>query len=396
MSHAGKSSNVIRVLEHLPRIMAGLVLISLIIACSAEDGAEGQPPAARQPESADEEVGDRLSSQLQVSSSVPTQSGPAAPSPPKQKLVTTGSPVNHNVHDLLEGLQSLAWDGGAASKEQADALLQSLRAKGVDALAPIRDFLLDEGASGAAAAALRQALLEVLLNLGMPEVEDAALELLASEPAAGEVWRLARYLEAIQPGKYADTILATAEQALIEADPATFVPAEFFQLLGDLGNAETALLLAETSKYHGAYASMALVSIPDGSGLPALAEHARVFQAGRDTVEGRLAIQLLAQQAPQFPEAAAVLLELAEQGVIPNDVWPYVLDIIAGNWQMTLEPPSNGLIGSHTYYRPEGNQTIFRAVPLQDADDGLQSQRLYLLDRLQPLAPPGLGMNQEG
>jgi hypothetical protein len=210
------------------------------------------------------------------------------------------------------------------------------------------------------------------------------------------LWQLGLYLENAWPGKHSDSVLAAAEQALIEADPATYFPAEFFELLSALGNEETALVLAESPLDHGAYASIALASLPEGAGLPALELQARQFEAGRDTIEGRLAIQLLAQQAPRYPQAAAALIELAERGAIPHDLWPYVLDLVAGNWTLTLEAPSSGVFGSHTYYRPEGDQVIYRVAPTPGAEDELQSQRLYVLDGLQPLAPPDLRANPGG
>jgi hypothetical protein len=71
---------------------------------------------------------------------------------------------------------------------------------------------------------------------------------------------------------------------------------------------------------------------------------------------------------------------------------------VAGNWEFSLvEPPTELQVGSHTYYRPEGDQIIWRvARPPFGADDGLQAQRLYLLDRLQALIPEGLGLSPDG
>jgi hypothetical protein len=294
---------------------------------------------------------------------------------------------------VLEELSGQSWDGAMERAEHTAELLQRLRALGADALIPIRDYLLDAGKAGTVPPALRQALVDVLLSLGLPEVEDLALQLLASGPAAGEVLQLGQYLEFVQPGKYSEVILAAAEQTLIDTDPVTALPADFFLLLGALGTEETAMMLAELQEQYGAYASLALASIPDGAGLPSLAQDARLFEAGQDTLQGRLAVQLLAQMAPQFPQAAAALIELAERGAIPHDLWPYVLDLVAGNWELTLiEPQAGNLNGSHTFYRPEGNQVIYRASrSYGETDDGFQSQRLYLLNRLQPLAPPDLG-----
>jgi hypothetical protein len=275
---------------------------------------------------------------------------------------------------------------------QSEKLLQQLRSMGVAALLPIRDALLDDLSSKAFSPGLRRNLLDVLLNLGSPEVEGVALELLASGPPSFDVWQLGRFLESTAPGKHREAIVARAEQALIEANSPLALPGEFFLFLGSLGNPDTALLLAELPAHQEAYGSMGLTAVPAEAGIPLLEQDARNFERGRDTVQGRLAIQLLAQQAPQSPAAAAVLIDLAEQGVIPHDLWPYLLDIVAGNWELTpIEPAPQELVGSHTYYHPDGDQVIYRALRSPSAfDDGLDSHRVFLLDRLQPFAPPDL------
>lgn len=297
-----------------------------------------------------------------------------------------------SANDLISDLQELSWNKDDRENAAVNELLRRLDAQGASAVVPIRDFLLDEANSRDSPSALRHALLDVLLGLGLPEVEDAVLVLLAAGPSASEMWQLGAYLEFVQPGRYSEVIRSAAELALMEADPTTFLPPEFFLLLGEFGGVETAALLARAPPHQEAYAGLTLAQLRDDSGLQILSEDARMFEAGRDTVQGRLAVQLLAQRAAQSPVAAAVLLELAQQGVIPQDLWPHVLDLVAGNWELSLiEPPAELLVGSHTYYRPEGNQIIWRvARPPYGTDDGLQEQRLYLLDRLQVLAPADL------
>ena len=302
-----------------------------------------------------------------------------------------------NASDLISDLQELSWNEDQLEEAAVNELLSQLRSQGADAVVPIRDFLLDEPHSGDTLNVLRQALLDVLFGLGLPEVEDVVLELLAAGPPASEMWQLGAYLETVNPGTYSEVIRSAAE-LVMEANPGVLLPPEFFLLLGELGNAQTAVLLGQAPPHQEAYAGLTLAELGDDSGLPILAEQARAFEAGRDTVQGRLAVQLLAQRAAQSPSAAAVLLELAERGVIPPDLWPHILDLVAGNWEFSLvEPPTELQVGSHTYYRPEGDQIIWRvARPPYGADDGLQAQRLYLLDRLQALIPEGLGLSPDG
>jgi hypothetical protein len=297
--------------------------------------------------------------------------------------------ITYNPHDMLRDLSALPWDESVDRDPEASDLLQRLRLQGAESLVPIRDFLLDGDKSADLPPELRLALLDILLDIGSPEVEDVALQLLATGPAAPEVLELGLYLESVEPGMHSDAILLAAEQALIDADPSKVLPAEFFQLLGALGNAETVPLLAQLPSHHEAYAGIALAAIPDGGGLAPLEQQARRFAAGQDTMQGRLALQLLAQLAPQYPQAASALIELAGQGAIPKDVWPYVLEIVAGDWEWALlEPDAGDRMGSHTFYSPQGNQVIYRTALHQSLfDEDVQNQRIDLFERLESLAP---------
>ena len=372
-------------------LVVGLVFIVLISAYIADDDSEEKPVADLPPERAviSETATDAREAEA-------AQAKPVRPRATASKAKVTPRPSTkpnrRDADNLLDELQTLAWDENTVGVEEASDLLLRLQLQGADALIPIRDFLLNAKRIGEVPPELRQALLEVLLSLGLPEVEGVALELLVSGPAAFEVVELGLYLEGVEPGKYSDAVLLAAEQALIEADPTMMLPAEFFQLLGELGNEQTVLLLAEMPWHHRAYASIALASIPDGSGLATLEQDALAFAPDRDSIRGRVTIQLLAQMGPQYPDAAASLIKLAEQGAIPHDVWPRVLDIVAGNWELTLlEPMPGDLVWSHTFYHQVGDQVIYGATRRQDVtDDALLAQRLYLLDQLQPLAPPSL------
>jgi hypothetical protein len=313
--------------------------------------------------------------------------------PPSDESAAEDDSFEDSPVDLIAGLLVLDWDEEAGTNEESIYLLEQLLEHGSEAVAPIRDFLLESRESAYVAPELRQALLDVLLSIESPQVEEAALHLLASGPAVHELVQLGVYLEWAEPGKYSDSILLSAEQALINADPERVLPGEFFQLLGEIGTEETALILAAMPWHHGAYARIALANLPDGGGLAPLEREVRDLAAGgRYTMQARLSIELLAQMAPRNPEAAATLIDLAERGAIPNDEWPNVLDILAGNWELTLlEPPPGQLVDSHTFFGQQGNQVIYRAaVPAYRVNDGLHAQRLFLLNRLQPIAPPGL------
>lgn len=239
------------------------------------------------------------------------------------------------------------------------------------------------------------ALIDLLLSFDLPDIEHFALQVLNDDLPAQAVCRLAEFLESARPGHYMQEIRLAAERALIRSTDDTPLPGALFQFLGQAGDHSTTLLLAQMPLHRDAYASVALALIPDGSGLTYIERDARLFEDGRDTLQGRLAIELLAQQAHRFPEAADVLLDLAQRGFIPDDVWPHVFELVAGRWELTLSEPEYGRMGTHTIYRPQGNQVIYRvARPEEPLDSPGYDRRQELLDSLRRLAPSLAGFHE--
>ncbi len=293
-----------------------------------------------------------------------------------------------NAWDILEDLAWLSTDNTQDHGEQITSQLDRLSRLGDEALIAIGDFLLSADSRREEQLELRRSLLHVLLSLGLPEVEDLALQLLAGGPTPIEIWQLGRYLEQVQPGRYSDSIRRVAEQTLVSADVTDEIPGELFQLLGELGDEGTVKLLAQMPMHRGAYASVALALIPDGSGFPLLQQDALFSESGQQTTRSRLAMELLACQAPRNFEAGEALVDLAERGLIPSDIWPHVIAMVSGRRTLILEQPTSGRLETHTIYRPDGNQVIYRvSVPVIEASPDVESQRLFLLDRLQSLAP---------
>jgi hypothetical protein len=303
-----------------------------------------------------------------------------------------------------ELLDALLWAAAGSDPEAREALAgisARLMEQGAAALPDVLD-LIQELIDSPLSAYPDQpefdqlaALIDLLLSFDLPEVEHLALEVLSDELPAHAVCRLAAFLESARPGRYTQEIRFAAERALIRSDDATPLPGPLFQYLGLTGDASTTVLLAQMPLHRDAYASVALALIPDGSGLAYIERDARLLEDGRDTVQGRLAIELLAQQAHRFPEAADVLLDLAGRGLIPEDVWPHLFELVAGRWELTLSEPANGRMGTHTIYRPQGNQVIYR-VARQEELIGISEydRRLELLDSLRRLAPSIAGFHE--
>jgi hypothetical protein len=84
-----------------------------------------------------------------------------------------------------------------------------------------------------------------------------------------------------------------------------------------------------------------------------------------------------------------VLVDLARQNLIPDDMWAQLVSLVSGKLQFTLTPPAYGTAATHTIYRPEGNQVLYFASG-DTRSGGLDEaqQRLALLGTLQAFAPP--------
>jgi hypothetical protein len=294
---------------------------------------------------------------------------------------------------LLEELASIAASTASEDGRRVEVIFNLLGEAGYSGLWAIKEYLLDSQQSAdepaSAEQALRQALLDFLLGSGQPGVEGLALELLTKLPGPMDVAQLGRYLEANHPGKYTQLIRTAAEQALTGADSFADIPGSLFQLLGEIGDTSTISLLVDMPMHRDAYVSVALALLPDGSGIPLLEQDARLFEIGQYTTHGRLAIELLAQQAYQFSDAAKVLIDLANKNLIPSDLWPQVVALLAGEQRITLVPPAGSQTAWNTIYRSQGNQALYLATrsPEQETSEQID-RRLYVLGQLQQLAPP--------
>jgi hypothetical protein len=370
-----------------PAIVLGLLLGYLLCACTAE------PSPATVP--APEETPGASNAIVPLVSNTPVRgarearaSGRRAVAPVEQHRIGANQTFERPAWELVEDIARLSAEQGDPGSEEMVSLLRRLGLLGAEALSAIRDFMLSEQANAPTQQVLRRTLLQVLLSLDLPEVEDVAFELLSSRPSPIELWLLGSYLEQAQPGVYTESIRLAGEQVLLDRDATTELPGEFFQLLGEVGDQFTAALLLELPVHMNAYTSVALALIADGGGIVQLEQDARLFATGTDTNQGRLAVQLLAQEAYRQGRAADVLIELAGQNLVPPDVWPDVAALVSGGKEITLEPPALGLLATNTIYRPEGNQILYTVArsSLQETYEEIE-QRIYLVGQLQQLAP---------
>ena len=303
---------------------------------------------------------------------------------------TSESPVNlYSTHQLLNEFVTLAIQSDSSQAKELEHLRVALHGLGYNALQAIKSQINEEsGGSLFLESGRAQALLDILLILGLPEVEGVALEWLNNEPSAAAVVQIGRYLARHAPGSYDPEIRLAVEKALLLADQSDERLGPLYELLGEFGDEKTAALLLNMPRHRDAYSSVALAMIPDGSGIPLLEQDARLVESGLQTVHGRLAIELLAQQAHQFEDAAAIVLDLAVQGLIPSDIWPQVLAIVSGERQITLNPTAQGLVGSYTIFSSKGDQTLYLVTRTAAEDQGNWADwRILMLEELLQLAP---------
>lgn len=371
-----------------------LVLSCLLISCSrktetsniADQSVSGESVASRDPQTE--------TAQSLLSDTVPTNGIDEPDTGDKYLEPGKKQPPTIAPHEQLKELSWLLIKSDSASQHRVDELVGKLYERGYESLLAVREYLVRDIGFGSREIPgvdeqnLRRVLIELVLRFEFAEVESFALELLNSHPTPSEIWQLGRYLEQNHPGKYTNSVRLIAEEAFIHADPAAGIPGGFFQLLGETGNDETAFLLGDVPIHQEAYASFALATIPDGSGIAMLEQEVLLHGGGQPSTRSRLLIELLASQAHRSVEAGEVLIDMAERGLIPADTWPHVMAIVTGSLLITLDPPQQGQLDTHTIFRSEGNQVIYRVVrPLVDEPPDIADQRHQLLDRLQAQAP---------
>lgn len=290
---------------------------------------------------------------------------------------------------LLDELFSQMSEPGSYNRDRIDALIRRLDLQDHELIGILYEFLLLTDPMNPAHAQLRLGVLELLLGQATQDVEGIAFQLLRNGPSPPEIALLGRYLEDVQPGIYTESIRLIAEQVLQAADSSELFTGEFFQLLGEVGNASTITLLLDLPIHFNAYGSIALALLQDGTGIALLERDANLLAIGPLSNQGILALELLAQEAFRQDAAADALIKLASQDGVPSDLWPDIVALVAGQQEITLVRPLGPLKKTTTIYHPGGAQVIYRAARFGLSNTFEQlSQRLFLVDQLLELSPP--------
>lgn len=306
------------------------------------------------------------------------------------------------LRQLVTGLTQLSESGLAMTPEQAAQWKQQftqLLQQGTGAIPAIREFLeqnKDFAFTGAAGQALgyssaRAAMIDALTQMGGAEAIAALSDTLRTTALPREVALLARSLDQLEPEVHRQEALAAARQTLAMAaagklDSIDVGPA--FEVLQRYGGTEAVPDFQNALSRWGYYAAASLAQLPDGAGVPYLAQIAA--DPAQSQGNKLKAVEGLAQTAGQYPAARATLVELARTGNLPASTWPYLIPFLAGGQYRVVdsvlgnELPPVGTSDLRSIHLAATKQNLY-IVPGQFTADGI-NQQAALIDELRAVA----------
>jgi len=288
----------------------------------------------------------------------------------------------------------------ALTQDQTTQWKQSLTQlvqQGAAAVPAMRQFLarnvdLDFGLEGSQIlgySSVRTAMFDALQQIGGPEAMSLMLETLHTTSDPREIALLARNLEGQAPEQYRQEAINAAREALAMAAEGKLDDRDvgpLFEVLQKFGGATAVSDLEQAAGQWKYYASLSLAQLADGAGIPALIQMARdPAAAGKGTLG--VALEMLAQVAPQYPEARSALIEQARQNKIPPNLWPYVASSLTGDQYQYRESvfASSGATAAagdlkaiHIHF---GNQNLYSSGGSGLSPDQI-NQQLSLIDEL--------------
>ncbi len=327
--------------------------------------------------------------------------GTATATPPAEPVSTAPTIPRQEptpyTRQLVAGLTQL--NQANATPETAaqwkQGLLQLVQ-QGSAAVPAIREFLERKqdlsfagfyGGSFAGYPSMRAAMFDALQQIGGPEALDASLQALRTTSDPLEIALLARSLEQQAPGVYQQEALSAARVALAQASQAgsTKDVAPIFQVLQAFGGASVLSDLQNSPRW-SYYATLTLASLPDGGGIPTLIQEAQNVSDG--SANRSLALQMLAQGATQYPDAAAALVEQARLNQISDTTWRQIGWVLGGDQYQfgsqffnTNLPPASGP-GVRTFHIESGNQNYYTVPALANMPADQLNARRALIDQL--------------
>jgi hypothetical protein len=327
---------------------------------------------------------------------------------PAPASATVGSPVPpaaavfgavEDAHQLVSSLAALD-SKQPISAEQAQRWkesLQKLIRQGPSSVSGIQEFLAQNqdvnytGVSGAGALGyntLRSALLDALGQIGGAESTAAMLQTMQTSVYPTDIATLAKTLEAQAPGQYQADILNAVRQQLSLASLDQLGGANVGPLYQVLANAaaDGAPVTGDLAQYAEKwpyYSAIALATLPNNAGVPALIEMAQ-GAIGSNQAAG---VQALAEISLQSQDALNALLNLAQNGQLPDSVLAQLGPFLAGR-QYQLGPPADPATGGYQTYHMAGGDQDFSSYDSVSALTPTQvTQRLALIEQFIQAVP---------
>jgi len=293
----------------------------------------------------------------------------------------------------------------ALTAEQSLAVkadLKRLVEQGTNSVSAIRQFLkqnkdlsLDEikGGSTVGYPSLRSGMFDALRQIGGPEAESTLAEVLRATGDPAEVGMLARQLEEMAPGQHREEALNAARETLaqIADNKAKVDVGPLFKVLQTYGDANEVSELQKAIPQWQYYGLMALAGLPEGQGISALINESRPTNPA-DGAKTAFALQMLAQVAPDYPDAKAALLDQAKAGKIPDRAWRRIADALAGDQYQfakdaTSDPNQTLRIPGAKVYHIGSTDENFYSLPIKStASEADVAQRQALIDQLLSVA----------
>jgi hypothetical protein len=225
---------------------------------------------------------------------------------------------------VYEWLKQISAQGGAAIPVLAEFLRQN------------DNLIFDQipGGEHVPYGSLRLGLVDILSQMGTPEAEALAYELLPSSSNALEIALLSKTFASSNDETYRKAAMDAAMGALHKAAAGQWNGGDvspLFETLQRFGNESVTQTLREAVTRWNYYATLSLAGLPEGAGIPTLIELSSdpsVLALGK----GDFALRVLAQVSMQYPEARTALVNQARSQSIPDTAWPTVAAALGGNY----------------------------------------------------------------
>jgi len=290
---------------------------------------------------------------------VPKQS---VPPPAQNKAMAPAPAASAYTRSLIGNLTNLDLSHGPITPEQAQAWKQQydkLIKAGAESVPAIREFLAQNldvnfkslpNGDQLGISSMRLAMFDALRQIGGPDALALSTEVMQTTADPKEVALLAANLDSMAPGQYGETALAAARVALANAalDPSKVDVAPLLQVLQKYGGANALSDFQEAANKWNYYAPIALAQLPAGAGIPVLAQMAQ-NAGGAFASSSTFALQMLAQLASQYPDAASVLVEQLKHVQPSSQSWFNIASALGGEMTFysdsgylnTSGPPTN-------------------------------------------------------